>query len=147
MLSAATPARRIDLCDSRGCRCSQAGYGGNVLDSLKKLLRRKPPVVAPPEVLAQGGLTFGFSTWPQGGGWTVEAYGPDGRRRGRVLRGVTHEQQATLTLAGAQAAELDQSLALSGVWEEACRLHRDNAAVIDHMAEEMTRINGRDPRL
>lgn len=117
-----------------------------MLDSLKKLIAREPPVVAPPEVLAQRGITFGFSTRPDDEGWTVEAYGPDGRRRGRILKGLTHAQQAILTLAGAQATALDQSLALAGAWEEACRLHKDNAAVIDHFADEMTRINGQDPR-
>lgn len=106
------------------------------------------PPVRPADVAADPRLTFGFSTRPETDGtWTVSAYGPSGGQCGRVLMHVNNEQMATLTLGGAQADTLDKQLALAGAWEEACANNADNDAIIEHFANEMTRINGVDPRL
>lgn len=104
-------------------------------------------VVAPPEVAQEPAVLFGFTPRPSGdGGWNVTVWGPKGKAYGRPLAGLSHAQLALLTTTAGFATDFDAALALAGAWEEACAQHEDNAAVLDHFAEETSRITGIDPR-
>jgi hypothetical protein len=77
---------------------------------------RRPPRLAG---LDPDGRAFGFIAWEEPRGWTVSAYGADGRRLGRLLKGMSGAGQATLlrSLDGATDAELEQLAAAAPLLE------------------------------
>ncbi len=101
----------------------------------REIVLRQPPLVAPAELMAEGGLTFGFVAAPELMGWTVTAYGPDGRRLGRPLKGLSDAARLTLTGAVAPTASRPELERLAGVWTRACAESHTNAEVLTGFAD------------
>ena len=110
------------------------------------MLSRTPPVVAPADVRGRPGLTFGFATQSEPEGWTVMAYGSDGRRLGRPLKGLSESAQATLTLPPTEARNASDLQRLADAWADACKHGSTNADVLTAFADAAALMNDRDPR-
>ncbi len=91
------------------------------------------------------GLTFGFATQSEPEGWTVTAYGADGRRLGRSLKGLSDGAQATLTRPPAQAQSTSELRRLADAWREACRHGTTNADVLTAFADAVSLMHDGDP--
>jgi hypothetical protein len=104
------------------------------------MLLRRPPLVAPRELIGQPGLTFGVTMESEPAGWTVTAYGPDGRRLGRPLKSLSDSVQATLTATVDQLQDSAERERLAAAWVEACRTSVTNAEVLTEFSDAATRI-------
>jgi hypothetical protein len=98
-------------------------------------MTRRPPLVASPELVTRGDLTFGFTTEAELQGWTVTAYGSDGRRLGRPLKGLSQSAQATLTRPTTEAANASDLQQLADAWTFACKHSSTNADVLTAFAD------------
>ncbi len=116
------------------------------LSRLWEILTRTPPLVAPAALRGQPGITFGFTAESGPEGWTVMAYGSDGRRLGRPLKGLSDSAQATLTLPATRATAAPDLQRLADAWSEACRHGSTNADVLTAFADAAAFVNDRDPR-
>jgi hypothetical protein len=116
------------------------------LSRLWEIVRRRPPLVAPPELIGRAGLTFGFAAEPEPEGWTVSAYGADGRRLGRPLKGLSESAQATLTRPAAEAADASDLQQLADAWTNACRHSTTNADVLTAFADAAALMRDRRAR-
>ncbi len=104
---------------------------------LPRFLSRRPPLIAPPELVGQ---PFGIAVGSEPAGWTVTAYGSDGRRIGRPLKGLSDPAVTTLnaTVDQVQAGPARQQLAES--WVQACRAGVTNADVLIDFTDAATQL-------
>jgi hypothetical protein len=109
---------------------------------LPRLLSRRPPLVAPPELVAGGGLTFGLDVRSEPAGWTVTAYGADGRRLGRPVKGLSEPVQATLAACVERVADPGGRRRLAAAWVAACRGSVTNADLLTGFTDAAARIAG-----
>jgi hypothetical protein len=105
------------------------------LSRLPKILSRRAPLVAPAGLIGQPGLTFGFTTESERQGWTVTAYGADGRRLGRPLKGLSESAKTTLTDPPARSADASDLQRLADAWSDACKHGLTNADVLTAFAD------------
>jgi hypothetical protein len=97
---------------------------------LPRFLFRRPPIVAPPELIDQPGLAFGIRVGSEAAGWTVTAYGSDGRRLGRPLKGLSDPATTTLTATVDRIRDSADRTRLATAWVDACRAGVTNADVL-----------------
>jgi hypothetical protein len=97
---------------------------------LPRFLSRRPPLVAPPELLNQPGLAFGIRVGSEPAGWTVTAYGTDGRRLGRPLKGLSDPATTTLSATVDRIRDSADRQRLAAAWVQACRAGVTNADVL-----------------
>jgi hypothetical protein len=109
---------------------------------LPKLLSRRPPLVASPALAGQTDLAFGFDVRSELTGWTVTAYGADGRRLGRPLKGLSDPVQATLAATAERIEDPDDRRRLAAAWVAVCRESVTNADVLTGFTDAATRIAG-----
>jgi hypothetical protein len=98
-------------------------------------MTRRPPLVASPDLVTRGDLTFGFATQSEVEGWTVTAYGADGRQLGRPLKGLSQSAQLTLTRPPTEAANASELQRLADAWTHACKHSSTNADVLTAFAD------------
>ena len=89
-------------------------------------------------MVGQPGLTFGFTAQPEAAGWTVTAYGSDGRRLGRSLKGLSESAKATLTRSPDRAVSTSDLQRLADAWADACKRGLTNADVLMAFADAAT---------
>jgi hypothetical protein len=106
------------------------------------MLLRRPPIVAPAELVGQAELTFGFATVSEPEGWMVSAYGPDGRRLGRPLKGLSESAQVTLIRMLSLASSPSDLQRLSDAWTTACREGHTNADVLTAFSDAAIPMGG-----
>jgi hypothetical protein len=111
------------------------------LSRLLEILSRRPPFVAPADLIGQPGHTFGFTTQPEFQGWTVTAFGADGRRLGRPLKGLSESAAATLTRPPDQTANASDLQRLADAWSYACKHGVTNADVLTAFADAAARMS------
>jgi hypothetical protein len=92
-----------------------------------EILLRRPPLVAPPELI---GRTFGFVAQSDAEGWTVMAHGADGRRLGRPLKGLSDPAVTSLQARCDRASSDAHLQALADAWVRSCRASVTNAQVL-----------------
>ena len=97
------------------------------MSPLPRFLSRRPPLVAPPELIGQ---PFGIAVGSEPSGWTVTAYGADGRRLGRPLKGLSDPTVATLNATVEQVPDGAAREQLAQTWVRACRAGVTNADVL-----------------
>jgi hypothetical protein len=102
---------------------------------LPSFLSRRPPVVAPPELIGQ---PFGIVVGSEPAGWTVTAFGSDGRRLGRPLKGLSDGAVATLNATVDQVHDGAAREQLAGSWVQACRAGVTNADVLIDFTDAAT---------
>jgi hypothetical protein len=107
---------------------------------LSQILFRRPPLVAPRELIGQPGLTFGVTMQSEPAGWTVTAYGPDGRRLGRPLKSLSDSVQTTLAATIDRVQGSAERERLAAAWVEACRSSVTNAEVLTGFSDAATEI-------
>jgi hypothetical protein len=110
------------------------------LSRLWEIMIRRPPLVASPDLVTRGDLTFGFTTESELEGWTVTAYGADGRRLGRPLKGLSQSAQVTLTRPPTEAANASDLQQLADAWTHACKHSSTNADVLTAFADAAGRM-------
>jgi hypothetical protein len=96
---------------------------------------RRRPLVASAELVSRGDLTFGFTAESELHGWTVTAYGADGRQLGRPLKGLSESAQVTLTRPPSEAADAADLQRLADAWTLACKRSSTNADVLTAFAD------------
>lgn len=109
---------------------------------LRNPLSRRPPIIAPPELVASPDLQFGLDVRAERTGWTVAAYGPGGRRIGRPLKGLSEAVQETLTAAVDRIQDPSDRRRLAAAWVGACREAVTNAEVLIGFTDAAARIAG-----
>ncbi len=107
-----------------------------------RFLSRRPPLVAPPEVIGQPGHAFGVTVSSEPAGWTVTAYGSDGRRLGRPLKGLSEAAQARLAATVDEVSPGPGRERLAAAWVQACRGGVTNADVLLGFSDAATQIAG-----
>jgi hypothetical protein len=110
-----------------------------------RLLFRRPPVIAPPELIDQPGLAFGIAVGSEPAGWTVTAYGSDGRRLGRPLKGLSDPATTTLTASVERIRERAGRERLATAWVQACRAGATNADVLIGFSDAAAEIAAAAP--
>ena len=119
--------------------------GAASLDSvspLPRFLSRRPPIVAPPELIDQPGLAFGIRVGSEPAGWTVTAYGSDGRRLGRPLKGMSDSATTALTATVERIEDTTGRERLATAWVQACRAGVTNADVLIGFSDAAAEIAG-----
>jgi len=109
---------------------------------LPKLLTRRPPRIVAIPAGDEPGPAFGVTALAEPIGWTVTAYGPDGRRLGRPLKGLSDPVYSTLvkTIDGVSGpAERER---LADAWVEACRVGVTNAEVLTGFSDAALALAG-----
>ena len=109
------------------------------MSRLSEILLRRPPVVAPPELL---GRPFGFAAESDPEGWTVVGYGPDGRRLGRPLKGVSDPALTSLSTYPERTTDDAQLRALAAAWVTACRSSVTNGQALTALGDAAERVLG-----
>ena len=104
---------------------------------LPRFLSRRPPLVAPPELIGQ---PFGIAVGSEPAGWTVTAYGTDGRRLGRPLKGLSDPAVATLNATVDQIHDRPAREQLAKSWVQACRASVTNADVLIEFSDAAAEI-------
>ena len=112
---------------------------------LPKLLFRRPPLVAAPELIDQPGLAFGIAVGSEPAGWTVTAYGSDGRRLGRPLKGMSDPATTTLTATVDRIRDSADRERLATAWVQACRAGVTNADVLIGFSDAAAQIAAAAP--
>jgi hypothetical protein len=107
---------------------------------LPRFLSRRPPIVAPAELIDQPGLAFGISVGSEPAGWTVTAYGSDGRRLGRPLKGLSDSATTTLTATVERIRDRAGRERLATAWVHACRTGVTNADVLLGFSDSAAQI-------
>jgi hypothetical protein len=107
---------------------------------LRNPLSRRPPIIAPPELVTSPDLQFGLDVRAERAGWTVAAYGPDGRRIGRPLKGLSQGVQETLTAAVDRIQDPADRRRLAAAWVGACREAVTNAEVLTGFTDAAARL-------
>jgi hypothetical protein len=107
---------------------------------MPRFLSRRPPIVAPPELIDQPGLAFGITVGSEPAGWTVTAFGADGRRLGRPLKSLSDSAANTLTAAVDGIEDAGGRIRLADAWVQACRTGVTNADVLTGFADAAARI-------
>jgi hypothetical protein len=107
-----------------------------------RFLSRRPPLVAPPEVIGQPGHAFGVTVSSEPAGWTLTAYGSDGRRLGRPLKGLSEPVLARLTATVDEVSPGPGRERLATAWMQACRGGVTNADVLLGFSDAATQIAG-----
>lgn len=97
------------------------------MSRLVEILLRRPPLVAPPELI---GRPFGFVAESDAEGWTVMAHGADGRRLGRPLKGLSDPALTSLQARSERASTDAHLRALANAWVRSCRASVTNAQVL-----------------
>ena len=110
------------------------------MSPLPRFLSRRPPLVAPPELIDQPGLTFGISVGSEPAGWTVTAFGADGRRLGRPLKGLSDPATTTLTATVDRIRDGADRERLAAAWVQACRAGVTNADVLIGFSDSAAQI-------
>jgi hypothetical protein len=109
---------------------------------LPRFLSRRPPLVAPPELIDQPGLSFGLTVGSEPAGWTVTAYGADGRRLGRPLKGLSDPATTTLTATVERIQDSAARDRLAAAWVQVCRDSVTNADVLIGFSDAAAQIAG-----
>jgi hypothetical protein len=104
---------------------------------LPRFLSRRPPLIAPPELIGQ---PFGIAVGSEPAGWTVTAYGADGRRLGRSLKGLSDPAATTLSATVDKVPEGAARERLAAAWVDACRAGVTNADVLIEFTDAAARI-------
>ncbi len=86
------------------------------------------------------GLAFGIAVGSERAGWTVTAYGADGRRLGRPLKGLSDPAATTLTATVEAIADGADRSRLATAWVDACRTSVTNAEVLTGFTDAAARI-------
>jgi hypothetical protein len=107
---------------------------------MPRFLSRRPPIVAPPELIDQPGLAFGITVGSEPAGWTVTAFGADGRRLGRPLKSLSDSAASTLTTSVDAVSDTSARVRLADAWVQACRTGVTNADVLTDFADAAARI-------
>ena len=109
------------------------------MSRLFEILLRRPPVVAPPELV---GRPFGFAAESDPEGWTVVGYGVDGRRLGRPLKGLSDPALTSLSGFPDRTTDDEQLRALAAAWVRACRSSVTNGQALTAFGDAAEQVLG-----